>query len=211
MMKMIVLSISFTVSVLFAHISVAGDRNFDELLHKLSNFNLYQANFVQTSADDKGQSLQTLDGRLVIERPNRFFWKANEPTAQLLVCDGETIWHFDEDLEQVIVQKYAEQAGQSPLLLILDDAKQLKSDFELLVPAMSKAPGDVYHLKAKDANAAVKVLEITFIAKQLAAITFTDALQQVTHIEFSQVELNKAVDEGLFTFSIPKGADVLYQ
>lgn len=211
MIKQIMFMLSLSSLMMSPHISQANEKDFDGLVEKLSSFSIYRAEFVQTSRDDQGQALQSLKGQLIIERPNRFFWQANEPAAQLLVCDGMTIWHFDEDLEQVIVQKYAEQAGQSPLLLILDDAKSLQAEFDLIQFRQLDDQNSLYRLQAKDANAAVKDIQLTFTANKLASITFTDALQQATHINFNQIELNTSVDSNLFSFTIPKGVDVLYQ
>lgn len=192
----------------------ASDTAINELLQRLAAFTVYQARFSQRSVDDSGETMQQLAGTLLLKRPDKFLWQADEPAAQKLISDGKTIWHLDEDLAQVVVQKYAEQRHQSPLLIILEDAAQLRSDYAVtIVPVQedAKHAQTAYELKALHSDNPVKVITLGFVNDQLASLIFVDALQQLTEVQFSEVTLNASIDEKVFDFSVPEDVDVLYE
>src|SRR5690606_12975909 len=105
-------------------------QSLDDLVALLS-FQQYSADFKQQSFDQKKQLLQSLDGKLILQKPNQFFWQSQAPYAQELVGNGKTIWHYDEDLAQVVVQDYQKQMSNAPILLILKDTDSLKQRFKL--------------------------------------------------------------------------------
>ena len=203
--------IMVVMALLICNVAVAGDE-YAPLIENLSAFKRFEAAFVQESLDEKGQLLQSLSGQLIIEKPHRFFWQADEPAAQRLVCDGETIWHYDEDLEQVIVQKYADKKGQSPLLLILEDAAQIRQGFDVekIPTAIKNATSFRLQTKMRDSSTAVDSIVLTFANQQLLSLSFVDVLKQKTSIHFSDIRIDHPVDKKLFTFIVPVDADVLY-
>ncbi|NRB40486.1 MAG: outer-membrane lipoprotein carrier protein LolA, partial [Pseudomonadales bacterium] len=144
-----------------------------------------------------------------------FYWQADEPAAQLLVCDGQTIWHFDEDLEQVVVQKYAQAKYQSPLLLILEEEGALREKFD--VSLVTQAPLLVFTLTPKKIQGqqneamAVSSIELGFSDNKLQSLSFVDALKQKTQVNFTEVVIDQVIDDKRFTFDIPVDADVLYE
>lgn len=205
------------VSVFFSHFAQSSndDKAVTLLMDNLKAFNQFQATFKQQSLDDKNQPMQTMTGHLILKKPNLFYWQADEPAAQKLVCDGTTIWHFDEDLEQVIVQAYADQKNQSPLLLILEDEAAVKKRFDISL--ISNAPVQLFGLTPKINSAgktettSVESIELGFVNNQLYSLSFIDVLKQKTAVTFSQIIIDQFVDVSHFDFKIPVDADVLYE
>ncbi|MDR0997346.1 MAG: outer membrane lipoprotein carrier protein LolA, partial [Zoogloeaceae bacterium] len=39
-------------------------------------------------------------GRLDVQKPGKFRWQIEQPAPQLMVCDGTTLWFYDQDLNQ---------------------------------------------------------------------------------------------------------------
>lgn len=183
---------------------------FADLKTQLQAFNSYQATFEQKTFDEKGFPLQSLQGQLQLEKPAKFFWQSEEPFPQQLVCDGKTIWHFDEDLEQVVIQQYAEQAQQAPILVMLENVESLKKSFKITKVEDEKTR-QRFHLQALNEKDALKTVQLGFENKQLVSLAFIDNLGQKTHIAFANVVLNQKADAGRFTFKIPDDADVLHQ
>lgn len=189
---------------------VAADDAMPKLQQLLSAFTSYSANFQQQTYDEKGFALQQLQGRLTLEKPARFYWQSDEPYAQQLVCDGTTIWHYDADLEQVVVQQYEEQARNAPILVILKDVQSLKKSFA--ITASGDDGRELFTLTSLDTSTnALQRVELGFRQQQLVSLTFIDTLGQKTEIAFSEIKINSPVDAALFTFTIPDGADVLHQ
>ena len=48
---------------------------------------------------------------MALERPGRFRWQTKEPMEQLVVADGQKMWVYDVDLEQVTVKKQEKGLG----------------------------------------------------------------------------------------------------
>ena len=80
------------------------------------------ANFEQQVFDDTGTALDAASGTLALARPNRFRWDYLEPEEQRIVADGDNIWIYDVELEQVSVRPQSFDEQQSPLAVLLDVA-----------------------------------------------------------------------------------------
>lgn len=181
-----------------------------ERLVELFGFSQYQANFEQHSFDANGKALQQLQGRIVLQKPDQFYWQSGEPFPQQIISDGKTIWHYDEDLEQVVIQQYDEQLQHTPLLLILNHSDNIKANFELK-KYHKKRQQERFTLSLKDSDNSIKTIELEFLKAQLVGLSFTDNMQQSTAISFSDIELNQAAEASLFEFEVPEGADVLHE
>lgn len=203
-LKLLLLPVSL---ILFSTSAFASMQDLEKLLEK---FQSYQAKFSQQSYDQKGEPLQHLDGVMQLQKPDHFYWESNEPNAQKLVSDGVTIWHFDADLEQVVIQEFAKQAKQAPILIVLRDSQSLKSTFKLVDEKVEKNI-TIFSLAALDKNAALKKVDIGFVDGVLKQLVFVDSLQQKTQIDFSQAKINPLIKPSLFEFVLPDGADVLYE
>lgn len=182
----------------------------DELVALLSKFQAYHAQFAQQSFDQNGEELQSLTGVMKLQKPDHFYWESNEPYAQKLVSDGKTIWHYDADLEQVVIQEYAKQAEQAPILVVLRDPQSLAKAYKM-AHVERKNANVQFFLKALDKNATLKTVELGFTDGVLSRLGFVDSLQQKTTIDFSAAVLNEKMDAGLFEFILPEGVDVLYE
>lgn len=181
----------------------------DDLV-QLFAFKQYQAEFKQVTFDQNEAPLQKLEGHIVIERPDHFFWQSGEPYPQKLISNGKTIWHYDEDLDQVVIQEYNKQAENTPLLMILKNSENLKTNFKLLDYAENKGM-KVFHLQLLNENSHIEQVMIAFAEQQLVQLRFIDNLKQATDIRFGKVVLNQAVEASLFNFTPPESADILHE
>jgi len=77
-----------------------------------------QADFHQEVRDGDNTVQQVSDGKVGIQRPGRFRWDYASPYRQQLVSDGERLWSYDEDLEQVTVQPIGEVLSATPAMLL---------------------------------------------------------------------------------------------
>lgn len=181
----------------------------DELVQLLS-FDAFKASFKQSTRDKQQAELQKLDGVMQLQKPDRFYWQSFDPYPQQLISNGKVIWHFDADLEQVVIQEYAKQAERAPMMLIFRDGDALAKTFKL-VKTDNRQGLKVFELQAIDAAATIRKVELGFKGKQLQQLRFVDHLEQTTDVSFSDVLLNQLDPATKFEFIIPEGADVLYE
>lgn len=167
-----------------------------------------RAAFAQTVTSPDGAKQRSSSGSFEFARPNRFRFAYVKPYEQLIVADGEKVWLYDADLNQVTVRPFDQALGATPAALLAGTA--LDRDFEL--KALSDSGGLQWAEalpKAKDGS--FQSLKIGFRGKTLAAIEIVDAFGQRSRLDFSQVEANPDVPVERFRFTPPPGADVIAQ
>src|SRR5437660_1200886 len=86
----------------------------DDLIQLLNNIHTMQATFKQTVLDTKGKILSRSEGKMSLQRPGQFRWDVLRPNRQLIVTNGQKIWIYDVDLEQVTVRYLTHEAGEAP-------------------------------------------------------------------------------------------------
>ncbi|MCG4455079.1 MULTISPECIES: outer membrane lipoprotein chaperone LolA [unclassified Pseudomonas] len=206
LIRMLLLAaLSFTsVSVL-----AADDASAQRLTALLNQAKTISARFSQLTLDGSGTQLQETAGQLVLKRPGLFRWHTDAPMEQLLVSNGEKVWLYDPDLEQVTIQTLDKRLTHTPALLLSGDVSQIQENFEI----SHKEGGNVvdFMLKPKSKDTLFDSLRLSFRSGVLNDMQLIDTIGQRTNILFLNVEMNESVDDKLFTFEIPEGADVLQE
>ena len=78
----------------------------------------------------KTKTGKTSSGTFVFSRPGKFIWTYQKPYEQLLQADGETLYLYDKDLNQVTTRKLGGALGSSPAA-ILFGSNDLEKNFTL--------------------------------------------------------------------------------
>ena len=179
-----------------------------------------RADFTQvvTSPAREGQTARskTSSGIFEFSRPNRFKFIYKKPFEQSIVADGQTLWLYDTDLNQVTARKQSAALGSTPAALIAaaPDLRALQADFTLAAaPEKDGLEWVVATPKAKDGQ--LQTVRVGFRAGEkpagLAALEILDSFGQRSVLSFSKVEVNPTLPKDAFQFNPPKGADVIRQ
>ena len=171
---------------------------------KLQGFKSLSANFNQTVSSDDGAVLQKSSGSFVILRPGKFNWTVKLPITQELITDGQSLWIYEPDLEQVTIRKLGTNLGQTPLVLLTNQHANLKNSFNV-----SQVNDHTFVLLPKSSKDNFKKVTLTFTNNTPASLSLINQLNQSTTINFSNVKLNPPVNVNQFRFAIPKGVDVI--
>nr|WP_130433846.1 outer membrane lipoprotein chaperone LolA [Rivibacter subsaxonicus] len=168
-----------------------------------------RAAFTQTVTSPDGKKQRKSSGSFEFSRPNRFRFAYAKPYEQLIVGDGEKVWLFDTELNQVTVRPFSQALGATPAALLAGSA--IERDFTLrALPDEGGLQWAEASPKLKDSG--IQTLKIGFRAGgALAAIEILDGFGQRSRIDFSAVENNPALAADRFQFKPPAGADVLSQ
>ncbi len=179
-----------------------------------------QADFTQvvTSPARPGQAARskTSSGTFEFLRPNRFRFLYEKPFKQSIVADGQTLWLYDADLNQVTARKQSQVLGSTPAALIAaaPDLQALRADFNLTdAPDQDGLQWAVATPKAKDGPLqSVRVgFRPTDKGSELAVLEILDSFGQRSVLTFSQLQVNLPLAAGTFKFEPPAGADVVRQ
>ncbi len=165
-----------------------------------------EANFSQVLRTYEGEVLQETEGKFYLSRPGKFRWNYKSPYEQIIVSDGERIWIYDVELEQVTVQKQSASLPATPMAL-LEDSSILHKSYKV-VP-MDEYEG-VHRLKLVSKSGGSDFVEIVvgLDAKGLRFMQLHDQFEQVTDIVFSDVTSNIKLANEIFQFIPPDGVDV---
>jgi len=183
-----------------------------------------RAEFTQvvTSPPREGRSprSKTSSGTFEFVRPHHFKFVYRKPFEQTIVADGQTLWLYDVDLNQVTARKQSSALGSTPAALIAaaPDLRSLQAEFTLAAaPDKDGLQWVLATPKAKDGQLqAVRVGfrtgEISGVKwSQLAALEILDSFGQRSLLNFSKLELNPTLPHNTFQFKPPQGADVIRQ
>ncbi len=197
------------VSLVFSlPIQAANDAS-ERLTNLLMAMQSFQANFKQITLDGRGDTLQEMVGELAVQRPGLVYWKTNPPLEQLVVSDGDRLWLYDPDLEQVTVQKLDPRITQTPALLLSGKVDTLKASYHIRGDQLNKL--EVFVLVPKDPESLFEQLKMTFSEGQLVQMHLTDSLGQRSSFEFFDIQTNRKIASELFHFTPPDGVDVIAQ
>ncbi len=167
-----------------------------------------RATFTQVVTSPDGAKKKTSSGSFEFARPNRFRFAYAKPYEQLIVGDGEKVWLYDVDLQQVTVRPMDQALGATPAALLA--GSNLEKDFEL--KAQPSAQGiDWVQATPRTRNESIgfQSLRVGFKGKALAAIELVDSFGQRSLLNFSDLATNLAPAADAFRFTPPKGVDVL--
>jgi outer membrane lipoprotein carrier protein len=178
------------------------------LTQQLGQGNNIEADFVQYLLDASGSRLQETRGHMILAQPNQFWWQTEDPFAQLLVSNGDQLWIYDEDLEQVTVQKLDLQTTSTPALLLSGNSNDIGAEFNVV---MQRGDQDLvfYRLTPKDPESLYQSLRINFKNNKLSEMQIEDAMHQKTSLTFSNVIINPPIDASIFEFKVPENVDVV--
>ena len=192
-------------AVLAADCAVAS--GLDQLRAFLEGTRSGRTTFTQTVSVRSGRPPQQSSGSFAFSRPGKFRWSYDKPYPQLIVGDGEKLWIYDRDLNQVIVRKLGQALGASPAALLAGD-NALERNFALTGGIASDGLEWVI-AKPKSADSGFQEVRIGFADNLPRRMELTDNFGQVTHLEFAGFDRNAAVDPAQFRFIPPKGADIV--
>ncbi|MEN1971107.1 outer membrane lipoprotein chaperone LolA [Luteimonas sp. MJ204] len=164
--------------------------------------------FEQKLYDLDGRLKETSSGRVALSAPRLFRWEYATPYEQLIVADGDKVWVYDPDLEQVTVRAQGPEEQNSPLAALVDPAK-LERDFNVRQGAESEGLSWL-QLSPRDADqASFSSARLGFKGASLVRMEVVDTLGQRTEVTFSGWKRNPAFDSGTFRFVAPAGVDVV--
>jgi outer membrane lipoprotein carrier protein len=183
-----------------------------------------RAEFTQvvTSPAKAGQAprTKTSSGTFEFSRPNRFKFIYRKPFEQSIIADGQTLWLFDADLNQVTARKQAQALGSTPAALIAaaPELRALQADFNLAdAPDKEGLQWLVATPKSRDGQ--LQSVRVGFRgneaapekAGELAALEILDSFGQRSLMTFSRFESNPALSASSFVFKPPADADLIQQ
>jgi len=140
-------------------------------------------------------------------RPGRFRWTYSSPYEQLIVSDGEHLYLYDKDLNQVTVKKLAGALPASPASILFGS-----NDFERDFKVQNDGATDGIDWVRATPNAKDSLfasIRIGFHDGMPVAMQLRDSFGQSTQLAFDHLQRNLALSSERFRYTPPPGVDVL--
>ncbi len=165
------------------------------------------AEFTQTVRDAKLVVVEDSRGLMALQRPGKFRWDYYAPHEQTIVADGNKVWLYDIDLEQVTVKPMDNALGNTPAQL-LSTSRPLEESF--VITELPNVGGlEWVELTPRDKDANFRSVRLGFDGDHLKQMELEDSFGQITLLTYSNIQRNPPLESSLFTFTPPQGVDVI--
>ena len=164
--------------------------------------------FVQRVFDANGQLSEESSGRVALKAPRQFRWEYERPFPQLIVADGDHVWIFDPDLEQVTVRNQSHEEQGSPLAALIDPG-ELHRQFDTAYGGEQDVLAWLVLTPKNTEGAQFASARLGFDGDGLKRMSLQDSLGQRTEVVFEQWRRNPNFAAGHFRFVPPAGVDVI--
>jgi chaperone LolA len=161
---------------------------------------LFYWNLAETSTESQGKMLYRQDDRFRLEFPD-----------QQLVVDGKTLWRYNSETEQLLVEPYNDESGvilPKQLMVGISENWELTNAAE---PAAQDSNGYRLELTPLESESAVKHVSIWVNPDNwLVNHAVVDDVQgNRTRYRIDQVEINPTLPDSLFEIHVPKGTETI--
>lgn len=158
------------------------------------------ADFVQYINDDRNNVMDTMKGKILIQKPNNFSWHYTSPYEQIFIGDGINFISYDIDLDHLIRKKQSELNLMVPLILMQGD-QRIFDDIEYI--EIYKEQNQFWvKLRYSDTNNDLFEFKLGFNNEILSKMILNDSLGQIMIINFEDIALDKEINSDAFDINL---------
>jgi len=172
----------------------------------LKKMDSLSAEFKQTLLDEDKNVVQQSRGTLALQRPGKFAWLYIEPFEQQIVGDGNELWVYDVEIEQVTVKPMDAGISNAPIMILMKQSG-VTQQFDVIEVGQRKF---LYWVELKPHAADLEYSSI-FIGLEddnVRAMELQDQFGQSTQIVFENMRVGVVHNPATFKFVPPAGVDV---
>lgn len=153
-------------------------------------------------------------GRLLVKKPGKMRWQYTAPEQKLFVSDGVKMYSYLPQDKQVIVTSIPPDNQVTTPTMFLAGKGNLSRDFtpSIVEPPAGAPPGTrALKLVPKSPQREYDwlLLEVAPETLQLRGLVTSDAQGGLSSFSFTNLKENTDVADKEFTFTIPRGVDVV--
>jgi len=154
----------------------------------------------------------TSRGTVAFKKPGRMRWEFTEEEHQIIVADGETLWFYRPEEQQVFKAAFDRAFRSTTPISFLTGVGEIDDDFDVHLDGESEDGKHlILKLVPKRADPDVGELRL-FVTKDDADISgaeVRDPLGNVSTVRFTKVRRNVGLNDDRFVFEIPKDVDII--
>lgn len=213
--KMMILCIAAIIGQTCLSLSAIGAEaplTADDVITKIENrYSVpgFSARFIQESTLKAMGITDIATGKMFVKRPGMMRWEYEKPEKQIVITDGENLWIYRPDDNQVMVGRAPEFFGTGKGATFLSDIRIIRRNF--FVSKVKDRDGYiVLDLQPKEKKADVAKIYISILKRdyEISRIGINNSFGDETIIDLIDSQFVTSPDSA-FNFTIPKGAEVI--
>jgi len=194
--------------------SFAADKSAEQIVDSLQTNYDNTVDFIadfrqETAVKALNRSLKAW-GKLTFKRPGKMLWRYEEPKGQFVLADGKNLYFYQPEQNQVIKSPLKNAFRSDIPLSFLLGIGNLKRDFNATLKG-TEANHHVLLLEPRGESGGFSevLVGVSRSTSDILWVSVRDAVNNVTTIRFSGMRKGVGVQESLFHFQVPDGADVV--
>jgi len=199
----------FLLCILVSSLGFASSSTAEDLAQLLASYKTFQANFIQLTYMGNSSSPRKTVGRVMMMRPGKFRWETKKPINQTIIANGETLWIYDAELQQATQQTVSNTAATNPAALLSGDVSTLIKQYT--ISKINRRGAVWFQLTPKSKDSSFTLVQMQFLKGRLENMWLKNNLGQASRFHFYNIHVNVHLNEDLFIFKLPPGADLLKQ
>lgn len=173
----------------------------------------FSADFIHTYEGGVLKKKMTERGKLVVKKPGKMRWTYTAPEEKLFVSDGRKMYAYVPADKQVIISDVpAADRATTPVLFLVGKGN-LARDFAAAFTELPGGPANTLTLKLTPRQRQPEydwlALVVDRASLQLRMLAAADAQGGRSTFTFLNLKENVGLADKIFTFSIPRGVDVV--
>ena len=149
---------------------------------------------------------QKFEGTLFIKKPGKL--RLELTNGQLILIDGKAALYYLKKSEQLIKKTFTDFEQMNVPVAFLLGAAHIRDDFDVL-QADPLTPRVLELLPKKPGAAMKKLILRVDDAGRITGLTIFDKSGNTSDIAFSDIREGAALDDAKFTFTAPKGTEII--
>ena len=179
----------------------------NELDRLLANIDTLSADVLQLIVESDGGVLEESEIQMHLKKPDGFYWETIDPFPELIVTNGELLWNYQPDLEQVVIENWDNSESELAAQLLNGRTENLADEYTIELVSENESAN--FALSPIALDSVYEQITIRFIASNLDVIHLDNKNGEQTVWEFRNIEKNHSLADSLFVFIPPDGFDVI--
>jgi outer membrane lipoprotein carrier protein len=181
----------------------------DRLDALLGNIETMAADVVQLIVESDGGVLEESGIQMLLKKPDGFYWETLTPFPELIVTDGTTLWNYQPDLEQVVIEDWDSSRSELAAQLLSGNIESLGGDYAIDSFTPTENEHQEFELTPRSADNVYQLISINFMHDELESIYLNSKNGQQTVWRFENVIRNSAIDDAKFQFVPPENIEII--
>jgi outer membrane lipoprotein carrier protein len=195
------------VALAFSQTLMAQEGPIGELDLLLRDITTISADILQLIIESDGGVLEETEIKMLLKRPDRLYWETVSPFQELIVTNGEILWNYQPDLEQVTIEEWDSEDSELAAQLLNGRTETLSNDY--YVAMINADDNKSFELSPKMSDSIYDLVTVSFIDDVLDMIHLDGRNGEQTVWQFNNLVMNSLIENNSFEFEVPDDIEVV--